>query len=102
MLPSRGIINNMKSTRPKQKCPTKVPNINYIPLVHIGPRDGCNGVPLGGLGFALGPQGFLNSNMLVSATGKSHIGGIAPREPPTRVVLRCSGIWLYTFTHKKQ
>ena len=36
------------------------------------------------LGVALGLQGFLDSNMLVSATQKSRIGGIALHEPPMR------------------
>ena len=47
---------------------------------------------LGKLGAALGPQEFLDTNMLVSAMRKSSIGGIAQRESPTRVVSRCSGI----------
>ena len=31
-------------------------------------------------GFTLGPQGFSDNNMLVSATQKSHVGGTAQRE----------------------
>ena len=50
------------------------------------------GFAFGPWGFALGPQGFLDTNMLVSATRKSHVGGIAQHEPPTQVVSRCSGI----------
>ena len=34
----------------------------------------------------------LDTNMLVSPTRKSHVGGITQRQDPTPVVLRCSGI----------
>ena len=44
------------------------------------------------LGVPLGPQGFLDTNMLVSATQKSRVRGLAQCEPPTRGVSQCSGI----------
>ena len=58
----------------------------------VGVVLGVQKVVLGKLGVALSPQGFLGTNMLVSATQKSRVGGIAHREPQTRAVSRCSGI----------
>ena len=45
---------------------------------------GVGGLELGVGGLALGLQGFLYTNMLVSANRKSHVRGIAQRETPTR------------------
>ena len=36
---------------------------------------------------------FLDTNMLVSPTQNSHVGGIAQRDGPTRVFSRCNGIY---------
>ena len=44
---------------------------------------GCIGVALAKLVAALGPQRFLDTNMLISATQKSRVGGMAQREAPT-------------------
>ena len=41
------------------------------------------GFALGRLGIAFGPQGYLETNMLVSAMQNSRNGGQAKREPPT-------------------
>ena len=68
------------------------PNATYIPPVHVGVELGVYVIALGKLRVALGPQEFLDTNMLVSATRKSRVGGIAQSESPTRVVSRCSGI----------
>ena len=58
----------------------------------LGIALGVQGFVLGVRGFALGARGILDTNMLVSATLKSCVGGIAQREAPTRVVSRCSRI----------
>ena len=51
----------------------------------------------GSRGFALGPCGYLDTNMLVSATPKSRVGGIVQHKALTRVVSRCSGIMALVF-----
>ena len=43
-------------------------------------------------GVTLGPQGVLDTNMLVSPTRKSWFEGLDQFEAPTRMVLRCNGI----------
>ena len=53
-------INNMKLTCPTQTCPTQT-----IPPARVGGHDRL-GFTLGLRGFALGQQGFLDTN-LVSA-----------------------------------
>ena len=35
---------------------------------------------------------FLDTNMFVYRMQNSHVGGVTQHEPPTREVLRCSGI----------
>ena len=40
----------------------------------------------------VGSTGVIDTNILVSPTQNSRVGGIAQREPPTQGVLRCSGI----------
>ena len=42
--------------------------------------------------FALGPQSFSDTDMLVSAMQKSRVGGITQREDPTQRGLCCGGI----------
>ena len=75
------------------------PNANCIPPAHVGASVGHHrlalGLPgfvFGLLGFTIGPPGIFDTNMLVSATQKSPIGGIAQREGLTQGSLHCSGI----------
>ena len=59
------------------------PNATYIPLTRVGGCIGCAGVRVGCAGFALGAREFLDTNMFVTATQKSRVGGIAKREALT-------------------
>ena len=65
------------------KC-TCIPNANHIPLAGAGAGIGHYSLVLGiwpSQGISLGLQTFLDTNMLVPATQKSHVGGIAQCEP---------------------
>ena len=68
------------------------PNATYIPPARIGLKLGPWGFAFGFQGFALGPHGFSDTNMLVSATQIACIGGRTQCEAPMQVVLRYSGI----------
>ena len=61
------------------------PNATYIPL--IGVRDWRRGQRQ-----FKGLRWLQDTNMLVSPTQNSGVGGIAQRQPPTPGILRCSGI----------
>ena len=78
----------MANMSPNARGPTQ-------PIFHwlvLGVALGEQGFALYVWGFALGARGCLDTNMLVSATRNSCVGGIAQREYPTRVVSRCSEI----------
>ena len=66
--------------------------MTYVPPSPIGARIGHFRLVLGLPGFALGPPGFLDTNMLVSATRKSGIEGIAQRKAPIQGSSCCGGI----------
>ena len=71
------------------------PNANYIPLTGIGGwcRANANFEFCVGANTNLkGLRWLQDTNMLVSPTQKSGVGGIAQRQPPTSGILRCSGI----------
>ena len=79
------------------KCtwPTRKFCVGY-PL-HLYSTDWRRGLALGltqNLGLASGNANFhiLDTNMLVSSTQKSGVGGIAQRQPPTQGILRSGGI----------
>ena len=57
----------------------------------VGSRIGLIRTHIGLIG-ALGPRGFLYTNMLVSLTPNCRVGGLNQRDGPTQVVLHCSGI----------
>ena len=68
-----------------------VPNANYILLACVLARFGHYRIALGIIGLrqgvALGPQGFLDTNTLVSPTRHACVGGLDQCEAPLR---RCS------------
>ena len=67
----------------------------YIPLTGVGDwRRGKANSRFGVGGLASGNANFhiLDTNMLVSPTQNSGVGGIAQRQPPTPGILRSGGI----------
>ena len=79
--------NNMKCTWPMQPPMRGDPTEPIFHLAALGSHWVCGHSLLGNFGVALGPQGFLDTNMLLSAKqnprGLALIGGQARNEPPT-------------------
>ena len=67
-------------------------NAKYIPLACVR----CTRLGVGSARLHVGNTRrgvcFLDTNMLVSLTRNTRVGGQAPCEPPTRADLCCSGI----------
>ena len=66
----------------KSTCPTQTRS-DHILLSHVEAYVWRLG-SCWALGLALGPQGFLDTNILVLVTQKFHVGGHAQQEPPTQ------------------
>ena len=81
----------MKSTWPMPASRVGDPTRPISHLLVLGFRVGRNAnfsIHVG----ATQTLAFLDTNMLVSPTQNSRVGGIAQREAPTQGVMHCSGI----------
>ena len=68
------------------------PNATYIPLACMGACVGCAAICVKCAAICVGCTRVSDTNMLVSPTRNSRVGGSRPTQGPNTIISRCSGI----------